>query len=72
MILVAELSNGDDASSYITLNGMEIVVDFANRLNLLGPEQVVNLALKMNYADHNSPWITEPLQFTEIRCDYDF
>ena len=33
MELEAQLSDGTDASSYITLNGMTIDVDFTNRLN---------------------------------------
>ena len=61
MDLVAELGDGTDASSYITLNGMTIDVDFTNRLNLNGPDQVVNLELKVNYGDHSSPWVSETL-----------
>lgn len=47
-------------------------MDFPNRINTVGPEQVVDLDVKIRYTDYASVWVTTQLQYTEIKCDYAF
>lgn len=70
----ANLSDGTNALSYNSYDGtaMVITMDFPNRINTVGPEQVVNLVVKMRYLTYSSTWRQETLQYTEIRCNYAF